>query len=109
MDYINAATLFESLVMARGLHTSRDEDAVFLFDSEACLRLRPIDCGVALEITHGPVDCSETFWLDLYSDRVASDGPTLADCIEYGLELMMRVAPQSNEKAEQGAAPNRMG
>ena len=104
MDYINAVIHFEALATARGQLTARDEEAVFFHNSGACLRLRSIDSGVALEITHGPADCSETFWLDLYSDLSGSDDPSLAACIEYGLDLMLPSSEQSKEEAEQGEA-----
>ena len=100
MDYINAAILFDSLVTARGQLTARDEEAVFLRNGRACLRLRSIDPGVALEVTHGPADCSETFWLDLYSDPAGPDDSSLAACIEYGIDLMLPVSDQLNEEAE---------
>ena len=102
MNYINAAILFETLVTAHGQFATCAEEAVFFRSSGACLRLRAIDSGVALEITHGPTDHSEACWLVLYSDPVGPEHPSLASCIEYGMDLMLPESRQPNEEAEHG-------
>ncbi|MCX6857508.1 MAG: hypothetical protein NTV80_21695 [Verrucomicrobia bacterium] len=106
MDYINAVIFFEAHVTARGHLVAREEKAVSLHNCNACLRLRAIDSGVVLEITHGSNDYSKTFWSDLYSDPVGADDLSLAACIEYGLELMLPASNQPNEEAEQDVHGN---
>ena len=70
---------------------------------EAALRLRPVQSGVALEITHGPADGSVAWWLDLYTDPPQLDFPSLHECIVYGLELM-KPSLSKVKGDEQGAA-----
>jgi hypothetical protein len=94
MTATNTFSLFKSLASSRGWSVDTDDEALFVQSGSACLRLRHIipDDVVILEITHGPN--GDGFWLDLYSERTADAGvslremPTLADAIEYGLDLM---------------------
>ncbi|MCW1923311.1 hypothetical protein OKA05_12165 [Luteolibacter arcticus] len=107
MNYVNATVLFEALVAARGQLTAREEEAVVVRKSHDCLRLRPVASGIVLEITHGPADSSERFWLELYADTVAPNDASLANCIEYGLDLMFPTSEMHDEEAGQVVAPNR--
>jgi hypothetical protein len=65
-----------------------EEGSVIVRSDYGSLRLRSASSGIVLEITHGPADGSAIFWLDLYSEPVGPDSPSLSDSIDYGLELM---------------------
>jgi hypothetical protein len=88
MIYSDAVTLFEALATERGQMMTSEDGAVVIRGDCGCLRLRSASSGIVLEITHGPADGSAIFWLDLYSEPVGPDAPSLSDSIGHGLELM---------------------
>ena len=103
MDFPTAQALFAAAVAARGWSVAAEGPAVMVWSGDDCLRLRPAESGVALEVTHGPGDGPPAGWLDLYSDPPAPGTPALAECVAYGLDLM-RAPPPQHPDAEPGAA-----
>jgi len=88
MDLAAASLYFRALAAARGWSAIGEGQAVAVRNADACLRLRPCASGVLLEITHGPGEGTPSGWLDLYLDPPQPGAPELAECIEYGFDLM---------------------
>src|SRR5262245_30594441 len=105
MDFAAASLCFQALAAARGWVVTSEGQAVTVRSGDACLRLRTSGSGVLLEITHGPVDGAPVGWLDLYSGP-PPDAPELAECIEYGLDLMQPALGEAPSRRTR-AAPDR--
>ena len=94
MTAIDADALFKSLASRRGWSVSTEGKALAVRSGNTCLRLRHDvpDGLIVLEITHGSKDGE--FWLELCTERNADESisrremPTLAESIDYGLDLM---------------------
>lgn len=108
MDFAVASSLFQATAAARGWQVVSEGKEVLVQCKNAGLRLRPCGAGVMLEVTHGPVNAPSAGWLDIYSDPAGPDAPNLAECIEYGLDLMQPTMSKSIE-AEQNVAPDPAG
>jgi hypothetical protein len=96
--------MFEKKAVAHGWMTTREKDRVSISHGDAGLRLRydPVRDLLWLEITHG--FAPHIWWLDLFSGSPQSasaladeEQPTLADSIEYGLDLMQPGLKSSSE------------
>jgi hypothetical protein len=88
MKFADGFLLFEEMAINRGFTYTRSGEIVEVLNKGDWLRLKSIDAGVCLEITHGPVDGPPAGWLDLYADPNDPLLPTFVDCLEYGFDLM---------------------
>ncbi|MES2793834.1 MAG: hypothetical protein V4719_29750 [Planctomycetota bacterium] len=103
MDVDEAFELFRSIAAARGgelqestLLEVGDREYVLLISEKPCLRLfwQTSDQTITLDISHGPADGPEWWWLDLIKAKRVdrrlcfdTDDFSFMDAIDYGLEL----------------------
>jgi hypothetical protein len=89
MEFADAQVIFVEKAKSLKTEALQNFESVEVRRDRACLRLRRATEGVVLEITHGPDDQPEAFWLDLYSDPIEVGEPSFHECVDHGLELLI--------------------